>query len=409
MLGTTARRRFRSFAAIMMLVMATGWLPPTQAADPTSGTAFAVDLLRALRGTPGNLAFSPASVSLALTLPWSGARGATAAEMARVLHLSGTPDAVLPGVADQLGRLNDPKRTAYTLRVANRIFPERTYALQKPFLDRMATLGAPAEGLDFRRAPDPSRRRINTWVAEQTSDRIRDLLPPPSIDAETRLVLANAIYLLADWLSPFTRETTRFVPFFFPHGDRPVPTMHQVSTFKFVAADGVKLLEMPYVGGDLAMTIVLPDARDGLPALEQSLDARRLDAWIAALKPQKVAVVLPKFTLDPPSSLALADVLKGLGMKLAFDPERADFTGIAAPPNPADRLVISDVFHKAFVKVDEKGTEAAAATAVVMQRAGAMPDPQRPQEFRADHPFLFLIRDLKTGGVLFLGRVVDPA
>ena len=128
----------------------------------------------------------------------------------------------------------------------------------------------------------------------------------------------------------------------------------------------------------------------------------------AALTPQKVVVALPKFTIDPPSSLALGDVLKGLGMKLAFDPERADFTGIANPPSPADRLVISDVFHKAFVKVDEKGTEAAAATAVVMQRAGAMPDPQRPQEFRADHPFLFLIRDLKTGGVLFLGRVNEP-
>jgi serpin B len=409
MLSRTARRHSRVFAAMMMLVMATGWLPPTQAADPMGGTAFAVDLLHALRGTPGNLAISPASVSLALTLPWSGARGATAAEMARVLHLSGTPDSVLPGVADQLARLNDPKRTAYTLRVANRLFPERTYALQKAFLDRMASLGAPAEGLDFRRAPGPSRQRINTWVAEQTSDRIRDLLPPPAINAETRLVLVNAIYLLADWLSPFSRETTRFVPFFFPTGDRPVPTMHQVGTFKFAAADGVKLLEMPYVGGALAMTIVLPDARDGLPALEQSLDARRLDTWIAALKPQKVAVVLPKFTIDPPSPLALADVLKGLGMKLAFDREQADFTGIAAPPSPADRLVISDVFHKAFVKVDEKGTEAAAATAVVMQRAGAMPDPQRPQEFRADHPFLFLIRDLKTGGVLFLGRVVDPA
>jgi serpin B len=305
--------------------------------------------------------------------------------------------------------MNDPKRTAYTLRVANRLFPERSYALQKPFLDRMTSIGAPAEALDFQHAPGPARQRINTWVAQQTNDRIRDLLPPPAINAETRLVLVNALYLLADWLSPFTREATRPVPFFGPGGERPVPTMHQVATFKFAAADGVKVLEMNYVGGDLAMTLVLPDAREGLPALEQSLDARRLEGWTAALTPQKVVVALPKFTIDPPSSLALADVLKGLGMRLAFDRDRADFTGIAAPPNPADRLVISNVFHKAFVKVDEKGTEAAAATAAVMQRAGAMPDPQRPQEFRADHPFLFLIRDLETGAILFLGRVTDPA
>jgi serpin B len=399
----------RGVAAMMGAAMVAASPPASGAAPPPgAGSAFAVDLFRALRATSGNLTVSPASLSMALTMPWAGARGATATEMARVLHLAGTPDVVLRGVGTELARWNDPKRTAYTLRVVNRLFPEKTYTLEKPFLERMTRLGAPAELLDFRGASDASRRRINTWVAGETRDRIRDLLPPPAINAETRLVLVNALYLLADWLSPFTREATRPVPFHSPQGSRPVPTMHQVGHFGFAAADGVKLLEMPYVGGELGMTFVLPDARDGLPALEQSLEAKRLDSWIAALKPQKVVVALPKFTLDPAAPLALAPVLKGLGMRLAFDPEHADFTGIAAPRNPADRLVISDVFHKTFVKVDEKGTEAAAATAVVMQRAGAAPDPQRPPEFRADHPFLFLVRDLRTGAILFLGRVTDP-
>jgi serpin B len=183
--------------------------------------------------------------------------------------------------------------------------------------------------------------------------------------------------------------------------------MHQTARLPFAAADGVQLLELPYVGDELAMLIVLPARADGLAALEQSLDAARLEAWIAALRPERVSVFLPKFTLDSKSPLALAAPLQGLGIERAFERGRADFTAIANPPEPAERLYVSEVFHKAFVKVDEQGTEAAAASAVILPRVASVERP--PREFRAEHPFLFVIRDRETGAFLFLGRVADPA
>jgi len=204
------------------------------------------------------------------------------------------------------------------------------------------------------------------------------------------------------------RTATRPRPFHAPGGSRDVPTMYQVETFGYAEAPGVQVLEMRYQGEELAMDILLPTAKDGLPALEQQVDAARLGTWLGALKPERLGVSLPKFTIDPPQAITLSDELKALGMVNAFERKLADFTGIAAPPDPADRLVISQVFHKAFVKVDEKGTEAAAATAIMMERAGG-PPPAKPKEFTADHPFLFVIRDLRSGLILFLGRLVDPA
>jgi serpin B len=384
-------------------------LPAAASEPPQAATAFAVDLYKALPPATGNQAISPTSLSLALTLAWTGAKGETAAEMARVLRLSGAADAVLARTGEQLARLNDPKRTEFTLRTANRLFADRGLEMQPGYQARMRSLGAPLEPLDFRGAPEPSRKRINDWVAAETANRIRDLLAAGTVKPDTRLVLVNALYLLADWLQPFKKEATRPVDFHGPAAVKPAATMHQLGHFGFAARDGVKLLDMPYKGGELAMTVVLPDAVDGLAALERSLDAARLESWIQALQPQQVSVALPKFTIDAGSSLMLSDVLKGLGMKLAFDRSRADFTGIANPPSPADRLVISEVVHKTFVKVDEKGTEAAAATAVLMERAGAAPPKAQPQVFKADHPFLFLVRDVRSGALLFLGRVVEPA
>jgi serpin B len=382
--------------------------PPPAGPDlSTASNRLAFDLHRALRSQPGNLAFSPASIFVALSMPWSGAKGATAAEMARVLHLEGSPEAVLPAAGALLRGLNDPGRTAYTLRVANRLFAEKSYPLERAYLDRMAGLGAPLEPVDFRHAHERARQQVNAWVAKETADRIRDLVPPGAVDPDTRLALVNALYLLADWLQPFTAESTRPRPFHGPAPARDVPTMHQLATFGYAEADGLKLLEMRYRGDELAMDVLLPAPADGLTALEERIDATRLAAWLAALKPERVSVALPKFTLDPAKPIALADVLRALGMPLAFDRRRADFTGIASPPDPADRLFVSEVFHKAFVKVDEKGTEAAAATAVVMARAAGMPLPAK--EFVADHPFLFVIRDVRSGLVLFVGRVVDPA
>lgn len=399
-----------AFGALVFVILAGLFTRKGSAAGPDlagSSNHLGFDLYRSLKSQPGNLAFSPASISIALTMPWSGARGATASQMAAALHLAAPPDAVLPASGALLRGLNQP-RTAYTLRVANRLFVEKSYPLQQPWLEATkAAFEAPAEPVDFRHAPEPSRVQINTWVARQTSDRIRDLVPRGAVNDQTRLALVNAVYLLAEWLQPFTAETTRPRPFHAASGPHDVPTMHQVGSFGYAEAPGVQVLEMRYKGEDLAMDVILPTARDGLPALERQLDAARVSGWLGALRPERLVVALPKFTIDPPASIALSQELTALGMKDAFDRDRADFTGIANPPSPADRLVVSEVFHKAFVKVDEKGTEAAAATAVMMMRAGAAPMAQ-PKAFTADHPFLFLIRDLRSGLILFLGRVADP-
>jgi serpin B len=185
--------------------------------------------------------------------------------------------------------------------------------------------------------------------------------------------------------------------------------MHAAEHFRFAQKEGWKALELPYKGGQMSMLLVLPDTVDGVSALESSLTAPGLDAIVKALAPTRVIISLPKFEVNPPGSIPLRDFLVKMGMPVAFDRQRADFTGIANPPRPDDRLVIGEVFHKAFVKVDEKGTEAAAATSVVMMRAGAAFRPEQPVEFKADHPFLFFIRDQASGMVLFMGRVADPA
>jgi len=371
-----------------------------------SGNAFGVDLWARLREQRGNLVVSPASISMALAMTWAGARSETAAEMARVLHFEGDPEAIHRAAAHQLASWNDMNRTAYSLRVANRLFGEHRYTFEQEFLSLTRDrYGAELEPADFRGQPDPSRQRINTWVAERTEQRIRDLLPPNSIVPATRLVLANAVYFLGTWTHQFQPSRTADLPFHVDGGRPvPVPTMRQTEDFGFAEVPDATLLELPYRGDELSMVIILPTAVNGLPALEQSLSVERLEG--GALPRTNVSVSLPRFTIDPAQPLPLGQVLQAMGMPLAFDAERADFTGIATPPDPAQRLLISDVFHKAFVSVDEEGTEAAAATAVVMMEGAGRP--AEPRSFVADHPFLFLIRDTRSRAILFLGRVVSP-
>ncbi len=385
--------------------------PAEAAALATSSNAFATDLYARLRKQPGNLAVSPGSITLALAMTWAGARGDTAREMARVLHFSGAQNEVVESAARQLATWKDPTRTTYTLGVANRLFGEKSYTFDPAFLKLSSdSFKAPLEPVDFRGAHEAGRQRINGWVAGETRDRIKDLLPPRSIDPQTRLVLVNAVYFLGDWLHPFVKARTRPLPFFAtPAKSSDVPMMSQEMRFAYGTHAGVKVLEMPYVGNELAMTLVLPDDKGGLDAIEQNLTADRISAWIGAMSPQRVQVTLPVFEVNPSTSLSLKETLKEMGMPVAFQNGRADFSGIANPPNPEDRLYIGDVFHKAFVRVDEKGTEAAAATAVVMPRSGAKMEPEKTVEFRADHPFLFFLRDVRSGMILFMGRVNDPA
>jgi serpin B len=393
--------------------------PAPDPAPPSSGdlaamakgdNAFALDLYGKARARKGNLAMSPLSIASALTMTWAGARGETAAQMKKVLHLEGTPDHALD-VAGRIVAGYEAPGAKVTLRVADRLFGEKGYAFDPAYLDHIkAAFGAPLEPLDFAGAVDDARRRINTWVAEETHDRIKDLVPPGGVTPDTRLVLANAIYFLGDWAQPFAKEATSPAPFFVTRTDsKDVPTMHQTRSFRFASTDGVALLEVPYQGGDLAMTLVLPASVDGLDAVEARLSPAALDAWLGALAPTQVVVSLPKIEIDPADPLSLGGLLSALGMPLAFDAGGADFTGMTSPPAPAERLYLSQVFHKAFVKVDEKGTEAAAATAAVMKPKSIMRTTQPPPEFKADHPFLFFLRDLRSGAILFMGRVSDPA
>ena len=370
--------------------------------------AFGFDLYDRLRTTPGNVVFSPASITTALAMTWGGARGETAAQMKKVLHLEGEPDAVMTTSGKLAASLTDPSRPV-VFRIANQLFGEKSFQFEQPFLDKTkAAYGAPLERIDFQSAPEPARQHINGWVEGKTDKRIKDLIPSNGIKPDTRLVLVNAIYFLGDWAEPFEKNATHDAAFFTAKASQKnVPTMNRTDGFKFVAKDGLKALELPYKGGAMSMLLVLPDQVDGLDAVEKFLDATKLAGLVGAMKSERVWAAIPKFEVAPAKSLALAEELKSMGMPIAFDGKKADFTGIANPPRPDDRLLIGNVFHKAFVKVDEKGTEAAAATAVVMPRAGSAA-PSQPLEFKADHPFLFFIRDNASGLVLFMGRVADP-
>jgi serpin B len=388
--------------------------PPSdeeQARIARSSNAFATDLWGKVRGAQGNLAVSPASITLALAMTWGGARGRTADEMKQVLHFEGTADEVMASAGQLLQAWNTSSGAAL-LRVANRLFGARNYTFEKPYLEKTeAAFGAPLEPVDFDSGIEATRKAINDWVAQQTEKRIQELLPEQSLKPGlTRLVLVNAIYFKASWEKPFSENHTSPEPFFVtPSVKKDVPLMRRTGDYGYAEQDGVKVLQIPYQEETLAMVFVLPDAVDGLEAVERQLTSTQIDDWTTALRKENVNVVLPRFEVSPAASVELGEALAAMGMARAFNPQEADFTGMANPPNPSQRLHISKVFHKAFVKLDEKGTEAAAATAVVMAMRTAMRQPRETKDFRADHPFLFFLRDTASGMILFMGRVSDPS
>ncbi len=380
--------------------------PGPSSAIVSANNAFALEIYARLRGRKGNFALSPVSISLALGMTYAGARGETAAQMARVLHFDAVDADTLHGeLSSLLADWNAPDRTDYELRVANRLFGDRSTTFHDAFLAvTREQYRAPLEQLDFRGAPEPSRGRINAWVEEETNDRIRDLLPRGSIDELTRLVLANAIYFKGQWLSRFEENLTRPLPFHPPSGSAvDVPTMYQQEKFGYAKVDGLQVLRMPYVGDDLAMYVLLTVERDGIGDLEERLAPGSLERWIGAAHEREVRVWLPRFVIDPPEPVSLEETLSAMGMPLAFG-DSADFTGMSDVRPP---LFIDEAYHKAFVEVDEEGTEAAAATGVVVGITSA--PAMEPPEFRADHPFLFLIRDVRSGSILFIGRVTNPS
>lgn len=377
-----------------------------QRALATASNALGVDLYRRLGTGNGNLALSPASIALAFGMTAGGARVDTLEQMRAVLHHS-LPEAQVHAALGALARRWNQSREGFTLATANRLFGHTPTPFEAPFVALTRdTYGAPMERVDFAQ-PEPARAHINRWVATQTRDKITELLPPRSLDALTRLVLVNALYLHAAWRHPFPAARTQPGSFHAPSGEVQAPLMRMTQDLPYAEAGGVKVLEMPYVEGDYVMDVILPDARDGLEAVESRLSAAQLATWCEGLSTRRVDVTLPRFRVGG-ATVALRETMSALGMPRAFDRDAADFTGMSNPPNAAERLYIANAYHQVFVDVREAGTEAAAATAVVMAARGGMMQRVEPATFTADHPFLWMIRDRATGAVLFMGRVNDP-
>jgi serpin B len=394
--------------ASLLLFLIGGCARAAQPSQPQAlvdgNTAFACDLYAQLKASPGNLFFSPYSISTALAMTYAGARGNTEAQMARVLHFGKNQ----PGLHSSFGALQRQlnqarKQKGIELSVANALWAQQGH----PFLPAFLNIGkdqyqANLNLADFQTHAEAARREINGWVAQKTKDKIQDILPPGSLDALTRLVLANAIYFKGVWAEPFPKAETSPQPFHLTADHQTdAPLMHHLDEVKYMETDDFQALELPYRGNLLSMVILLPRQIDGCRQLEDRLTPALLSDSLARMKKQKVDIFLPRLKME--SSFALNDTLARMGMSDAFDDLKADFSGM----DGTRRLFISGVFHKAWVEVNEEGTEAAAAT-IVMVAGHAMekPPPPRPV-FRADHPFIFCIRDTRSGSLLFLGRLAD--
>lgn len=375
--------------------------------DPVAATnAFGLDLYRQLRTEGENLFFSPASVAYALSMTSIGARGQTADEMDRVLHLSEDDAQVAAGFGGLMTTLTAANKQV-TLNLANRLYGQRGIGFSPEYLALLDRhYGAGLEQLDFGADPEAARRTINAWVEAQTAHKIQDLLAPGLLNAETCLVLVNAIHFLGVWQEPFPVKATADAPFHSEGGggDVTVPFMHLTDRFGYAEAGGVQILALPYRGDALEMVLALPAVGASLAAVEAGLDADTLAGWMAALAPAQVAVDLPRLHLE--TAFDLAGMLAAMGMPTAFAPT-ADFSGMVMG---SAALGISQVVHKAYLDVDEKGTEAAATTAVVvMLGATEVGLEDKLKVFTADRPFVLVIRHRVSGAVLFLGRVADPS
>jgi serpin B len=367
---------------------------------------FAVDLYGRLAKEPGNLFFSPYSISSALAMTYAGARGKTAEEMARTLHLDLPPGQLHPAFAalNNQFRGNGGKR-AFELSLANALWGQKGFAFDPQFVQLVQkNYGAALQLVDFKGAPENARQTINRWVENETRDKIKDLIPEGVIDPMTRLVLTNAIYFKAAWEHKFSEGATRPMPFATSSGQKvDVPMMHATHRSAYFESDALQGLVLPYEQDELSLVVLLPKQANGLAAVEGSLTAERLQDWVAKAKKHEVDTYLPKFKVT--SQFNLKQVLTAMGMRLPFS-KSADFTGMSTE----EPLQISEVVHKAYIDLNEKGTEAAAATAVIVKAANAALNEPKLQKvtFRADHPFTFLIRENRTGTVLFMGRIENP-
>lgn len=372
------------------------------AAITRSISEFGVGLYAGLTAaTTNNLVLSPLSLCTGLAMTYAGARGRTETQIARTLRLTIDPATVHQAFASLAARLSDIRgRDSTAFRTANGLWPQAGYPLLEEFRVLLQThYGAAVQAVDYRKTEE-ARAEINRWVKDRTAGRISDMVGPGVLGPDTRLLLTNAIYFKGTWAKPFDPHRTVCAPFWITDRETiEVPTMSQAARLGYFEQDHLQLLELPY-GDDLSMVVALPKERNGLAALERTLTAATIGRWTKRLVPRRVAVNLPRFHVE--STFSLRDSLRSMGMTDAFDVHEADFSAMAGRESS---LFLSDVVHKVFVDVNEEGTEAAAATAPVMRvRLASQPIPT----FRADHPFVFWIRDTRTNSIVFLGRVVSP-
>lgn len=383
--------------------------PSTTEADLKSlvdgNNTFALNIYNSLRSENGNLILSPFSISLALAMTYAGARGETESQMAQALHFA--PQEQLHPAFNSLDQtltkqtINlDKDQEPLQLNIANAVWAEQTFTFLKEYLDVIArNYGAGIHISDFINNAEPTRKEINNWVSDKTEEKIKNLLPEDSVGPDTRMVLVNAIYFKADWLDQFEEKDTREIPFnLLDDSQVTVPMMGQSMFIPYTSGDGYQAVELPYAGNTAAMQIIVPD-QGRFEGIESALTVDLLNDITSRLNQTSVILRMPKFEFE--SSFSLTDALKDLGMPAAFDRNSADFSGMTGDKD----LFIGNVIHKAFVKVDEEGTEAAAATAVLMEGTGAL---MSDVTLVVDRPFIFLIRDLQTGQVLFIGRVLNP-
>ncbi len=372
-------------------------------------SAFAFALYHLLREQEhGNLFYSPFSISMALAMTWAGARGRTEQEMADVLHFTLPQDRLHPAFnaldleLARRGRDVSGKDTqGFRLHIVNALWGQQGFDFLPEFLDVLArNYGAGLRLLDFERDPEAARKVINDWVSRQTENRVRDLIPSGTLDRLSRLVLTNAIYFNAAWAEPFDERLTIEAPFFLLDGSQViVPMMQQEADWNYAQGEEFQILELPYDDNELSLVLLLPTT-ERFNEFERTLDVDRVEQILNNLSLHHISLKMPRFRIE--SSFNLADILPRMGMISAFDPEQADFSGMDGRRD----LYIQAVLHKAFVEVDESGTEAAAATAVIM-RITAMP--MESIEMNVNRPFIFFIRDRQTGTILFVGRVLNPA
>ena len=363
---------------------------------------FALELYQQLRSGDENLFFSPTSISVALAMTYAGAAGETQAEMARTLHFD-MPNAQLHEsmLAFQGFWATPDKDSGIRLNLANRLWGQRDFQFLPEFLDvTRSNYGAELIQLNFADSEN-SRQTINTWVEEQTEKKIVDLIPEGFLSSDTRLVLTNAVYFHGNWADQFKKEYTRDQDFQLTTTKSvKVPMMHRTGKCRYGAIEDLQVLELPYGDGSLSMIVLLPKAVDGLESIEARLNLENVQRWMQSVNQNyRLEISLPRFKTT--AEFGMKRALQAMGMKSAFEVHGADFSGMTGDKS----LFISDVVHKAFVDVNEQGTEAAAATGVVTSTVSY----STPPTFRADHPFVFMIRDNRSGALLFIGRIMNPA